>query len=221
MRDCFEQIKQKFKNYKTDIIDHDSSLESAVLIPLLNIDGTVHVLFQVRSKNIATQPGEISFPGGKKEFSDKDFMQTAVRETCEELGTDEGNIEIITEMDTFVAPFNMIIYPYLGIIKDFSKININEDEVDHIFLVPLSYFFDTKPDIYKSKVSITPGDDFPYHLLPQKETYTFKTGNYNVLFYDYKGYIIWGITAKIMNDFINKCAGLYCRLEEEIDIGKA
>jgi NTP pyrophosphohydrolases including oxidative damage repair enzymes len=140
MHDYFKQIKHHFKNFETNIIDHDSALESSVLIPLLNIDDTVYVLFQVRSKNISAQPGEISFPGGKKELSDINFMKTAIRETCEELGIEARDIEIIAEMNTFVAPFNIIIHPYLGIIKDFSKININEDEVDHIFLVPLSYF---------------------------------------------------------------------------------
>lgn len=213
MHDYFKQIKHHFKNFETNIIDHDSALESSVLIPLLNIDDTVYVLFQVRSKNISAQPGEISFPGGKKELSDINFMQTAIRETCEELGIEASDIEIIAEMNTFVAPFNIIIHPYLGIIKDFSKININEDEVDHIFLVPLSYFFETKPDIYNSKVSIIPDEDFPFNLLTKGENYDFKTGNYKIFFYNYNGYIIWGITAKIMNDFIKQCSRLDCSLD--------
>ena len=99
------------------------------------------------------------------------------------------------------------------IIKDFSKININEDEVDHIFLVPLSYFFETKPDIYNSKVSIIPDEDFPFNLLTKGENYDFKTGNYKIFFYNYNGYVIWGITAKIMNDFIKQCSRLDCSLD--------
>ncbi len=214
MHNYFNQLRQNFKNFETNIIDHDSSLESAVLIPLLNINNTIYVLFQVRSKNISTQPGEISFPGGKKEPSDHDFKQTAIREACEELGIDADNIEVIRKMNIFVAPFNIIIHPYLGIIKDFSKIDINEDEVDHIFLVPLSYFFETSPDIYSSNVSILPDKNFPFELINKGENYDFKTGIYNIFFYKYNGYVIWGITAKIMNDFINQCNKLDCKLDK-------
>lgn len=200
-----DKIREKFKNFESNIIDHDKCMESAVLIPLLNIEDTIYVLFQVRSKNISTQPGEISFPGGKREQEDKSFEMTAIRETSEELGINEFYIEIISELNTFVAPFNIIIHPYLGIIKDYSKIDINEDEVDHIFLVPLKYFFETDPKVYGSKVSIIPDKDFPFNLINNGEHYDFKTGNYNVHFYSYNEYVIWGITARIMNDFIKQC----------------
>ena len=67
MHDYFKQIKHHFKNFETNIIDHDSALESSVLIPLLNIDDTVYVLFQVRSKNIyLLSPAKYPFLEEKK-----------------------------------------------------------------------------------------------------------------------------------------------------------
>ena len=54
-------------------------------------------------------------------------------------------------------------------------------------------------------MSIIPDEDFPFNLLTKGENYDFKTGNYNVHFYAYNEYVIWGITARIMNDFIKQC----------------
>ena len=84
-------------------------------------------------------------------------------------------------------------------------IDINVQEVDHIFLVPLKYFFETSPQAYNSKVSIIPDETFPFELITKGEKYDFKMGNYDIYFYTYEGYVIWGITAKIMNDFIKQC----------------
>lgn len=65
------------------------------------------------------------------------------------------------------------------------------------FFSSIILFFETKPDIYNSKVSIIPDEDFPFNLLTKGENYDFKTGNYKIFFYNYNGcYVIWGITAK-------------------------
>lgn len=197
-----DEIKDKLKHFKKDIQGHGKSFVSSVLIPLVEIDKELYVLFELRSKTLNAQPGEISFPGGKKDEEDLTFMDTAIRETCEELGVKEENIEIITEMDTFVAPFNLIIHPFLGILKDTSQMNVNKAEVDHVFMVPLKYFFDTKPNRYGTKVQVIPDEDFPYEHIPRGRNYEFKMGRYDVLLYDYEGYIIWGITAKIIYDMV-------------------
>lgn len=204
MKPTLDNIRNNFKNYEHDIQGHKKCLESSVLIPLVEIGGNLYILFQLRSKTLTMQPGEISFPGGKREKSDKDFEMTAVRETCEELGIDTDNIEIITEMDTFVAPFNLIIHPFLGMIKDTSLIKINKAEVDHIFMVPLDYFLNSEPDKFYTRVQVIPDESFPYHLIPGGRDYEFRTGDYDVLLYNYNGYIIWGITAKIIREFVHQ-----------------
>ncbi|KXZ39520.1 8-oxo-dGTP pyrophosphatase MutT, NUDIX family [Alkalithermobacter thermoalcaliphilus JW-YL-7 = DSM 7308] len=198
-----DNIKKSFSTFKPSINKCDSPSFYSVLIPLLQINNSINILFQVRSNSLKSQPGEISFPGGKFEKHDVLFEKTAIRETCEELGIDEKNIDIICPLNTFVAPFNMVIYPFLGEIKNFDCININKDEVDHIFLAPLNFFIDNEPSIYKTDVHIIPHKNFPYHLISYGQNYKFKTGTYDVLFYEYKDYVIWGITAKILKDFID------------------
>lgn len=86
---------------------------SAVLIPLIKKDDGYHILFEVRSNKLSHQPGEICFPGGKKELGETS-MQTAVRETCEELLVSKSDIKFYGPLDYFLSPAGMRIDTYLG-----------------------------------------------------------------------------------------------------------
>ncbi|RDY24252.1 CoA pyrophosphatase [Romboutsia maritimum] len=197
-----DDIKNKFKNYKPYINGHKDMKKASVLIPIIKKDDCYHILFEVRSKNLRNQPNEISFPGGKIEDCETPY-NTAIRETCEELGTFEENITIISEIDLLITPSNLIIHPYVGQIKNISNLNINKDEVDHIFLVPITHLIKTKPLLYNNIVKIIPNEKFPYDIIPNNHNYKFDTGNYPVLFYNYENYVIWGITAKILENFLD------------------
>lgn len=196
-----DNIKLKFENYKPYINGYKNMKRASVLIPIVKTDNSYHILFQVRSKNLRIQPSEISFPGGKIEKNESPY-HAVIRETCEEIGTNLNNIEIISELDLLITPMNLIIHPYLGYINDISNLNINKDEVDHIFLVPITHLMENSPTYYNNEVQIIPNSSFPYDIIPNKENYKFDIGNYPVLFYKYNNYIIWGITAKILENFL-------------------
>ncbi|SKC39213.1 NUDIX hydrolase [Maledivibacter halophilus] len=175
----------------------------AVLIPLIYVDGKIHLLFEVRSENLKTQPGEICFPGGKIEKNETP-LQSAVRETCEELNIKKSCIKIFGKTDYIVTPFNVILYPFVGFIDiiDPQNINFNLNEVGSIFTVPLDFFLDTKPEkhVVKSKLEIP--ENFPFHKIQNGKVYNFRTGEYPIYFYEYNNYIIWGMTARIVHNLI-------------------
>lgn len=196
-----EQLKNSFKNYKPYINGHQSMKIASVFIPIVKKDDEHFILFELRSKNLKSQPSEISFPGGKIDNGETP-IQAAIRETCEELGTVENNIDIISELDLFISPANILIHPFVGTIIDIDNLNINKYEVDHVFLVPISYLLSNKPLCYKNEVKVIPSDNFPYELIPHKENYKFQGSYYDSLFYIYKDYVIWGITAKILENFL-------------------
>ncbi|CAH2212691.1 NUDIX hydrolase [Tepidibacter aestuarii] len=198
-----QKITDSFYSFKPQINDYKNLAKASVLVPLIQKNSDLFLLFEVRSKHLNTSPSEISFPGGKFDTSDITLKKTAIRETCEELGLSEDNISVITPLNMLVTPFNMIIHPFLGTIDDYNDININESEVDHTFLVPLDFFINTTPKSYKHKIQIRPCDDFPYELIPNGKNYKFKEGVYDTLIYEYKNYVIWGITARIIKDFID------------------
>lgn len=196
-----DSIKNKLKDYNPYIIGHQNMKISSVLIPIVKKDGIYQILFQVRSKNLKFQPNEISFPGGKIEQNETPY-DAVIRETIEELGINKTDLEIISEVDLLVTHSNMIIHPFVGYINDLNNLNINKYEVDHIFFVPISYLLEFTPNEYKNEVRIVPNKDFPYDIIPNKNDYKFINGYDSTIFYEYKNYVIWGITAKILNNFL-------------------
>ena len=196
-----EDLKNKLENYKPYINGYKNMKRASVLIPIVKKDNSHYILFELRSKNLKTQPNEISFPGGKIENNESP-LDAVIRETCEELGTYKENLSIISPLDLLITPGNMIIHPFVGYINDIDTLNINKDEVDHIFLVPVSYLLKHNPSLYDNEVQVIPNENFPYDIIPNKKDYKFATSNYRVLFYKYKDYVIWGITAKILENFL-------------------
>lgn len=195
-------IKNKMKNASPRPIDDD--LRFSVLLPLIEIDGELNLIYEVRSKSIR-QPGEISFPGGKIEENETPEY-AAIRETCEELGIQESNIEIINELDYATSKSGSFVYSFLGVVKniDKEKINFNKDEVDELFFVPLSFFMENEPEKYYMNYYPKADNDFPYHMVNDGKNYNWGNIRYPVYFYKYNDYIIWGLTAKITYSLIRK-----------------
>lgn len=197
-----DNINNIFSNYTPYINGWEKFKRASVIIPLVNYNNSLHILFEVRAKTLRNQPNEVCFPGGKIE-SDENPLTTAIRETCEEIGICEDKVKIISPLDLFVSPYNTIIHPYLVFIEDINNMKINIDEVEEVFFVPLDFLLNTNVNIFITKVNITPDDNFPYELIPKKHNYKFSTGSYEVPFYIYNDYVIWGITAKILLNFLS------------------
>ncbi len=169
----------------------------AVLIPLVMVDGKWNILYELRSKDLKAQPGEISFPGGKVEKGES-FKEAAIRETVEELLIEEDEIELLGELDFLVSYANFTIHCFLGKInKDISQIQPNSDEVDHIFAVPVEFFLNNEPRVYELGLITENNEEFPYELIPRGKDYNFRTGRHTVLFYLFEDYVIWGYTARM------------------------
>lgn len=195
------EIRGKIENRTPRVLDIIG--EYAVLLPLIQIDEEWYVIFELRSMNLNTQPGEISFPGGKLEEGES-FKEAAIRETLEELRIEKNNIKVLGELDYLVSPSNISIHCFLGIISgvNVDKLNPNPEEVDHIFTVPLKYFLETDPKVYILNLETKFNAEFPYNLIPRGRDYNFREVVNEVCFYEYNDYIIWGYTAKMIRNFI-------------------
>lgn len=174
---------------------------SAVLIPIFITENGPELLFTKRSMALKHQPGDICFPGGRREGRENG-LQTALRETEEEIGIPEKNIEVLGRTDFVVTTYAAIITPFVGIIKNMSPndININPDEVDETFTVPLDFFMETEPEEHYVNIFYDIPDDFPVEHIVGGKNYTWKKVRHPELFYYYKDYVIWGFTARIVNN---------------------
>lgn len=174
----------------------------SVLLPLVYINNEIHLIFEVRAFSLRRQPGEVCFPGGKNDETDKDHMETAMRETYEELGLKEGSISQVVPLDFIVSPYGNIIYPFVGVIDTINDMQVNHKEVDHIFTVPLTFFKQTKPDIHYVNARLEPEPGFPYDSIVGGKDYNWQIKRMEECFYYFEDKVIWGLTARVVRHFI-------------------
>ena len=183
----------------------DRLWEAAVLLPLVQTEQGIAVLFEERAHSLRRQPGEICFPGGKVECSDaNNFAVTAVRETCEELGLSPEDITLCGELDSLVTHMGPIIHPFVGMLKDISKISFNPSEVECVFTVPLQELLAMTPRRCSMELADHPGEDFPFDLVPNRMRGWRKHKEYYVSFYVCDNHVIWGLTARMLHAFLHR-----------------
>lgn len=175
----------------------------AVLLPLVEIDKELHILYEVRASHLKVQPGEVCFPGGAIEEGETP-VESAVRETFEEIGISPDMIDIIGELDYLHKAGNYLIYPFAGVLKcNISDIRLNRSEVDDIFTVPLKYLLSNEPDEHIISYKVHTNEDFPYEKIKGNKKYKWRKMEIPVYFYEYDDRLIWGMTAKITKSFID------------------
>jgi len=177
-------IKSKLENRKVVRIEQPGFRPSAVLMPFFYEDDQLKVLFTVRHKDLKHHKGEISFPGGKKDDEDKDLIETALRETKEEVGIDRSQITIVGQMDDLFTLTKYIITPYVGIITGNFKIITSDQEVFRVIKVPLSIFGKNG------------------YFQEEEWKMTQNGASHPIFYYYWRKNIIWGATAYMMNQFM-------------------
>ncbi len=169
----------------------------AVLVSMVRKEGDLCFLLEVRSKNIK-QPGEICFPGGHRE-PDETPVQTALRETSEELGIQASSIRILGEMENEVMSTGRRVQAVLGLIdsRAMESIVLSECEVAEIFFVPVRWLREHPPVHYELAEYLD--EELPEILLQYLYWYKgdFRRSG-STWYWEYEGHGIWGLTARIL-----------------------
>ena len=158
---------------------------AGVLVPLLVENGEFKILFTKRTDVVEHHKGQISFPGGSVDEEDASIEDTALRETYEEIGLQREDVEILGRThDTLTLVSSFIIYPFVGLIPYPYDFTINTAEVERLIIAPLEAFGQGK--------SGNKGYGFE-----------FEGGVYDTPTYPYDGEVIWGATARIIENFMD------------------
>jgi 8-oxo-dGTP pyrophosphatase MutT (NUDIX family) len=159
---------------------------SAVLILLFPENGKLKTVFIQRSVYDGVHSGQISFPGGKVEATDKDFEATALRETFEEIGVKPEVIEIIGQLtDFYISPSNFLVKVFVGYTLQKPAFIPDKKEVQSILEVDIDEFFDS-------------------NNIAEKEFYS--TSRKTAVFapcYLVNGLEIWGATAMMLSELLD------------------
>ncbi len=162
----------------------DMERAAAVLFPFYWKDDEPWVLLTQRTANLKHHSGQVSFPGGAYEQQDKNIRHTALRETREEIGVPRMHIDLWGFLDGLPSISGFHVTPFVGEIKDLSQLVIEPNEVDRAFGVPFRFFQDRNNRV-KNKVKT------PF-------------GNRHYYVFEYKNDVIWGLTAQIIVQLVDR-----------------
>lgn len=152
--------------------------EAAVLIPIVNRPEGATVLLTVRSSDMPSHAGQISFPGGKAHPEDRDRVETALREASEEVNIPPSAVRVVGSLGVHEGGLGFSVTPVIGIVDPSAPIRPCPREVAEIFETPLDWLA-----------------DLSNHVLEEREHDGVR---YNMFAAPYGRYHIWGLTAGIL-----------------------
>jgi 8-oxo-dGTP pyrophosphatase MutT (NUDIX family) len=182
-----KEIQFEMASYHRHKNTFDSTLEnaklSAVSIVIYNKKNEWYFCLIQRPQYNGPHSGQMALPGGKKEEIDFDLMQTAIRETKEEIGVELKQMDVIGKLtELFIPVSNTLVFPYTAIIDHVPNFTIQATEVAEIIECKITHLLSqTNNEITQVKINETLTIKTPYFSLNDK--------------------IVWGATAMILNEF--------------------
>ena len=192
-----EELEKIIKERKSVKISRDGDFISASVMVILMEEGYEYFILFIKRREYVNDlfSGHMAFPGGKMQKADRSKLETAIRETLEETGIDlKKNGRILGELDD-VSPVNpkanqYIVTPYLALVGEDALVKPNEEVAEFVW-IPLSVFQD------EETLEIKVIEKYGMKL----EDFTFR----------YQNYVIWGMTARILRQFLYLAGHLFHR----------
>ncbi len=160
---------------------------AAVMLLIYPLAGEPHILYTKRPDSLRDHSGQISFPGGRVDEGET-ITEAALRELHEEVGVTAQTVELIGEMSQlYILPSDFMVHPFVGLARERPDFVVNRDEVETLLEVPLSLLLDP--------------------ATRREEVWTFKRFNnqrLNVPFFQVDAHKIWGATAIMTSEFLER-----------------
>ena len=138
-----------------------SPTAAAVLVPIVEREDALYLLFTQRAQHLRRHAGQISFPGGRVESGDLSHVEAALRETEEEIGLHRSFVTVAGFLDAHLALSGYSIVPIVGFVKPGFDLNLNPGEVAEVFEVPLEHMFN--PANHKTREMFAQGVNYPVY----------------------------------------------------------
>ena len=165
-----------------EIVAGSSLKPAAVLIAIQERADGDYVVLTKRGDNMPTHKGQIAFPGGRVHAGDADLVATALRECHEEIGVVPEHVRVLGRLDEFTAGYGIVVTPVVGVIPPQYEFLLDLEETSAVASVPIRSLME--PGTYVKNAHLSPGGHPSYH------------------FYVNNGWDIWGVTARILVQFL-------------------
>jgi 8-oxo-dGTP pyrophosphatase MutT (NUDIX family) len=180
-RDCVSKlpVSQAKEN-----LENEQPRLAAVLMPIIECEDQIYLLFTRRTETVADHRGQVSFPGGSWEPGDINLVNTALRETWEELGITASKIEVLGCLEPRRLVSGFLVTPVLGLVRCPIELKAYLPEVARVFKIPIDWLADPKNRYLQ---------ELEYNGM-----------NFQVTYYkSYLGEVLWGATASMTVEFLD------------------
>lgn len=157
--------------------------EAGVLVPVTDDRCHPEIVFTLRSANLNTHRGQVSFPGGKRDREDVSLADTALREAHEEIGLAPELVQVVAPLSQVMSRHGILVTPYVGVIPESAPLTPNPAEIESIFRVPIEFFLEDRRE--------------------RTDAIPFMNHTFYVPCYRWERYQIWGLSAVVLVDFLN------------------
>lgn len=157
--------------------------EAGILVPITDNHAEPEMIFTLRSSNLKTHRGQVSYPGGKRDPDDSSLVATALRETHEEIGLPPDQVRIVAPLSQVMSRYGILVTPFVGVVPEDHPLDPNPDEIESVFRVPISFFLEDQRE--------------------RTDTLSFLNHTLYVPCYRWERYQIWGLSAVVLVDFLN------------------
>ncbi len=184
-RELETHLAQKLSEHQTRTFAYKTvkGVDAAVLIPVFFKNEEAHILFTKRTDLVEHHKGQISFPGGRRDDTDADLKETALRETEEEVGILQTDVKMLGQTDRFLTNTHYMVTPFVGMFDYPYAYRVNDGEIDRLIEVPFSH--------------LLRDDDFSIQQRDINNT------TWQIHYYRYGDDTIWGVTGFLLSNFLS------------------
>jgi 8-oxo-dGTP pyrophosphatase MutT (NUDIX family) len=173
---------ERVKSLQESIYSSLTAKKAAVMMLFYPKEEIPHLVLIKRNSYPGVHSSQIAFPGGKVEQADKDFQETALRETFEEIGISSDKISILKNFTPlYIPPSDFLVYPFMGVCTDEIEFNLQKEEVAEIIEVPLQTFLDDS-------------------IISTKIIDTSYANSLEVPVFQFEDHVVWGATAMMLSE---------------------